>query len=487
MNSLVESLSNRTTTLNGAETYKSSKSALVDFFSRISAMRKADISNVNALFEKALEENALTALKIFFYSRDIRGGQGERKVFRDNLEWLAWNHPKIANHLVSIVPEYGRWDDLFVLFYTQSEATMLKHVKKQFDFDMNSSHPSLLGKWMPSENASSPQTKIMAKKFRKAFGMNPRAYRKALTSLRSKLRVVEQDMSAGRWETINYEHVPGKAMANYAKAFGRHDFERFDSFLHDVKEGNKTIKSATLYPYEIAEKLIYDQGDQRTLELQWENLPDYLKGSDKNALVLADVSGSMHGSPMAISTSLALYFAERTKGPWAGLFMTFESNPHLIQVEGSSVTEKLTNIMGAPWGGSTNLQACFDLILNHAVRNNVSASDMPETLMIISDMEFDKAIGASNWFRQIPEKMPNFELIKDKFHAAGYVMPKIVFWNADAKTQQSPALAHEGNVYLVSGASPSLMGQVLASLTKTPFEFMMEIIGNSRYDAVTLP
>lgn len=261
----------------------------------------------------------------------------------------------------------------------------------------------------------------------------------------------------------------------YRKAFSKRDADRYVAYLADVKSGKKKINAATVYPYEIVGKYLDGQGYDETLELQWKALPNYAD-SDDNALVMADVSGSMSqydGMPMKVAVSLAIYFAERNKGLFSKYFMTFSTRPELVKVIGNTLEEKVSNVSRANWDMSTNIQGAFDLILETATRNKIPAEEMPTTLFIISDMEFNSA-GSST----------NFNVMRRKYLGYGYTMPRLVFWNVRSRNDQTPVTEKEEGVYLVSGASAGVFKAALKAQATNPYDMMIETLNDDRYDAI---
>jgi hypothetical protein len=282
-------------------------------------------------------------------------------------------------------------------------------------------------------------------------------------------------MSAGKWDEINFEHVPSRAGMLLRKAFSKRQAERYVAYLESVKKGDKKINASTLYPYEIVAKVMAGYGDD-TLEAQWNALPDYVEGDDSNAMVIADVSGSMSGVPITVSISLALYIAERNKGAFHNFFMVFSGTSELIQVKGKSLKDKINHIQRSDttWGQNTNLQAAFDSILRAAVKNNVPENDMPKKLFIISDMQFDSS-GANR---------TNFDAMKDKYARAGYVLPQVIFWNVHSTNKEAPVTLDQRGVYLVSGCSPSIFKAAINSRAINPMEMLLDVINSDRYAAI---
>jgi len=481
--------SNITTTANGAKAYKSTGQKNLDLFGQIAACR----DNVDAaikLFKSAYAEDPETATRILFWARDIRGGQGERKIFREVFKELVRNDATIGAKLVGLIPQYGRWDDVVALEGTLVWGIALEAIKTQLNADLNTevgNSVSLLAKWLPSINASGKDSKRLGRKIAKAMGFNERQYRKALTALRTQINIVEQPMCAREWEAIDYSKLPSRAGFMYRKAFAKRDGDRYQSYLDAVKKGEAKINAGTLYPYDIVEKCLYNNESNDTLELLWQALPNYMEGKELNGLVVADVSGSMSGRPMAVSISLAMYIAERNTGIWKDKFLTFSGNPSLQTVTGNSLSSKVRNLSNADWGGNTDIQKTFDLILDTAVRNNIPESDMPRKLIIVSDMQFDNCVvmggNYSGRFNYGGARVTNYEAIRIKYAQAGYSLPDVIFWNVNS-SDNVPMKAHDSGTALVSGCSPSILTAVLTGNAITPLSLMRDAVYIERYDSV---
>ena len=472
---------NTTETLNGAKAYKSTLNKCVDLFGKIGACRN-DIPQAKKLFAYAFKEDPETATRILFWVRDIRGGgQGEREIFRNLFKDLVNGNSEIATKLVELIPVYGRWDDLLILEGTSVWDNVVNVIVTQLRKDdvalTAGENVSLLGKWMPSINASSADSKRLGRVFAKSLGLNERQYRKFLTALRSQIKIVEQKMCSKEWSEIDYEHLPSRAGFMYRKAFAKQDATRYAEYLSAVEKGEKKINAGTIYPYEIVDKYLYKGGSQdKTIDLMWEALPNYMEGQELNGLVVADVSGSMMGTPMAVSISLAMYIAERNTGIWKDKFITFSESPELESIVGNTIGDRIRNLSRSAWGFNTDLKAVFESVLNAGIKNNVPDAEMPKKLIIVSDMQFDQAC-ASN-------KRTNFEQIQKMYRKAGYEMPELVFWNVNAIGGNVPMTIHDTGTCLVSGCSPSILKSVLSGKTITPVDVMWDAVYAERYDKI---
>ena len=482
---------NKAVTENGAATHITTESDCLDLFAAIGALRRESDSEIEARFIRAFTENRDIAMKLLFFARDIRGGLGERRVFKVILNWLAKNEPSTVRKNLTYVAEYGRYDDLLCLMDTPCEKDMLDVIKVQFEADNaalnNGGEVSLLAKWMPSVNASSPETVLCAKKIARHFGMNDADYRKALVSLRAHIRIIENNLREKDY-SFDYSKQPSKAMYKYRKAFMRNDAERYNDFIGKVSSGEVRLHADTLAPYELVEPYINDtytassrsfmrqisEQEKNLLNATWASLPDF--GSEENAIAVIDTSGSMYWDakpmPAAVALSLGLYFAEHNTGLYKNHFIEFSARPQLIEIKGDTFADRLRYVASFNEVANTNLEAVFDLILNSAVENNVSASELPAKLIIISDMEFDRCVSNA--------RSTNFKNAKAKFEAHGYNLPDIVFWNVASRNRQQPITKNKRGVALVSGCTPRLF-EMVASGTMNPYAFMLEVVESERY------
>lgn len=471
-----------TKTENGADAKNTTDSALLDMFATIGSMRSRSEDEIIQKFELAFQEDPLGAMRCLFYARDIRGGLGERRVFRVLLPYIAKNHYEELYPNLELIPEYGRWDDFYALIGTPMEEQFWPFVSWKLFRDvkeMESGRPcSLLAKWLKKADASSPNTRKIGIYTAKKLGMSVYDYKRLCVKLRKYIDIVEQRMSAREWDTINYPAVPSRAMMNYRKAFARHDEERFNEYLNKVQSGEQKINSATLYPYDIVEKILYGHEDSKVLEAQWNNLPNYVD-SDVNAVVMADVSGSMFGRPMATSIGLAMYFAERNKGAYHNLFMTFSGIPQFVELKGNTITEKIRFISRANWQMNTDLEKALLKILDVALENHCSQEEMPKSLIIISDMEIDCCTNQKH-------RENFYDYVSRVYEEHGYKIPNVVFWNVNSRHDVFLADKNRKGVQLVSGQSASTFKNLIGCVDKTPVEMMYSVLNSERYQAIQI-
>lgn len=473
----------KTRTENGMKTNVTSGDAVVDLFSKVGSMRE---QNVIPLFSAAYAQDRELALRVMLWARDIRGGAGARKVFRDVLNHLATNDPVAAKALMAKTPEVGRWDDLFSVV---DNAKLRNAAFEQIELALKA-HNGLAAKWMPRKGP-------VAKALREYLELSPKRYRKMLAGI---TKVVEQQMSTKQWHEINYSHVPSVASKKYRKAFWRNDKDRYEQFVNAAKTG-KTFKgkaakinASAIYPHDVIAPLVQrlrgswgrynllnhqvSATEADAIEAQWNSLPNYV--GDANVIAMCDVSGSMQSvrlsnnvNPLMVSISLGLYCADKNTGPFHGIAMSFSGKPKIRTLSGS-IREKINQICNDDWGMNTDLHAAMEAVLKLALDNNVSAAEMPKIIVVFTDLQFDHCVRYDDSAMQ---------MIRRKFENAGYPVPQIVFWDLAPRVDQSAVKFNEHGVALVSGFSPAILETVLSAdlSSYTPRSVMMKKIMQDRY------
>lgn len=441
-------------TENGMPAHSTTGQGVLDFFSKSGASRKSSEKEILSLFQSALSEDSLNAKRALFYARDIRGGQGERRLFRTILRDLAVNDPESLINNLPLIPKYGRWDDLMVL-----EGTPLEKVAVGLWAQALRDQNGLAAKWAPR---SGPWFAFL----RRALELNAGDYRRLIARL---TKVVETQMCENEWNEINYSHVPSVASLRYRKAFYRHDQERYKEFVKKAKKGEVKIHSGVLYPSDLVKHyFVWNPKKDETVEAQWTQLPNWLENNEGGILPIADVSGSMSGQPMEVSVGLGIYLAERLNGTFKGVLCTFSENPTFFKLTGTSLLKNVEIVKNAHWGMNTDFSKVFQILLRRAQDNNVPEHDMPKKILVISDMQFNQC-------SQYPSAT-GLESIRKQYQSAGYELPEIVFWNVRASSGQ-PAKKNDKGVQLVSGYSPSIMKSILASKPQaTPLDLMYETL-----------
>ena len=499
---------NLTLTENSAVAYSTSGSALLDMNFSVSSLRGADTKTITAKFRKAFDENPVYAVRWLFFSRDIRGnGLGERNLFRIIYTDLAKNGMhEFVKATIPYVAEMGRWDDLWCLLDVKAHGVstaVLKCVKAQLKSDIEGYYAkkniSLLSKWIPSSNTSSKETRRLAGIIRTYLKWNYKEYQQTLSNLRAYLNIVERDMSSNNWQSIDYEAVPSKANLLYNKAFLRHDEERRRNYLDALTKGEAKINASTAFPHDIVHKYIIDNiwgrfkvatNEDPAIEAMWKSQKDY---GISDTLVVADGSGSMTTtisgttiSALEVANALAIYCSERNSGEFKNKYITFSQNPQFVNFkENWSLREKLIESFKHNEVANTNIEKTFDLILETAVRNNMSQDEMVKNVLVISDMQFDSATYSRSYSR--PDKTL-FQTIEKRFNDAGYQMPRLVFWNVmnnrnNGKNTLPVSMNENFPCALVSGYSASILKMVMSGEVN-PYNVLVEALMNERYDKI---
>lgn len=454
-------------TRNGAATLATSGDPIVDLFFVIGASRGMQEDQFTSMFEKAYVNNPEIALRLSLYARDIRGGLGERLAFRRILLWLEKNQPEELNRVLPKVAEVGRFDDLLIFNTSYAKGIAFRIIAQAL-----SERNGLAAKWMPRKG-------IFAYELRTFLGLTPKKYRKLLVTLTN---VVETKMCAKDWESINLEHVPSVATSRYRKAFARHIPQTVTTFVEKVKKGEAKVHASAVFPHDVLKTITNTFGYNKLVddqcEIQWEALPDYV--GEGSFIPIVDTSASMTWTkdsngvmPMHVAMSLAMYLSERNKSAFKNLVCNFSDNASFTLATGP-LRVRWAQISRMNVGGSTNLQSAFKLILDHAKKNDVQADDMPKTLLILSDMEFNSCV----------RDLTNYEAMAEQFEMAGYEMPNVVFWNVNGREKNSPVDYQQNGTALVSGFSPSIMRTVLSAKVVRPIDIVLEAVMVDRYALV---
>ena len=480
----IDPFNNYKLTENGALALKSTCNPLIDLFSVIGGSRHNE--DIIETFDKAYYFDKLKALKILFYARDIRNnGLGERKVFRQLLKYLVLKDKKVAKLNIENIPFFGRWDDLYCLYNTSLWNDATKLMKEQFELDISNCNDeknyykvSLLAKWLKSPNTSSRKSSFLGKVTAKAFDMPEETYRKNLTKVRKVLNIVERNITEKKYENIDYSKVPSLAFLKYKNVFTTKDSFRFDKYMDELINGTTKINTSTLFPYDIVRNIefcIEGSKEEKLVQLQWNNLPNYVT-NDQNFLVMADTSGSMSGTPLTIAISLAIYFAERSKGLFHNNFLTFSKKARLVSfTDEMSLTEKIKYTKSANWNMNTNLDSAFKLVLDSAIKNNIPQEEMPKAIIVITDMEIDEGSYMNHDFSTIWEK---------KFSDANYELPILVWWNVNARQNTFHGNYKNQNVRFVSGASSKVFTDLCENISKNSVELMEAALNNEVYNRI---
>jgi len=502
LKTVIEENTNVCITENGAVAYKTTGKSLLDLNYKISSMRRMKEKEKRALLSAAYSEDKKLFVKWLFFAGDVRGGCGERDLFRLGLRVVAEKDPDIVKALLTLVPEYTRWDNLIALWDVKTiKDDITAVIKEQLNMDMGAMNAgesiSLLAKWMPSVNTSSAETRAKAHWLAGALGLSDKDYRKMLSALRKYLDVVEVKLSSKRFGEVDYSAVPSKANIKYREAFLRNDYERRTEFLNKLRTGETTINGSVNFPHEVVHMYFRSDCDEDgniledpAVEFLWKALPDYVNGQG-NTICVADSSGSMREraglsssvTAQEVCNALTIYFSDHSSGQFKDKFITFSEDPEFVDLSSyKSLNGKLGEMFKHFEVANTNIERVFDMLLHTAAANNIPQGEIPNVL-ILSDMEFDMCAvkGDGSWGSRIHKK--DFDIIRQKYENAGYKLPRLTFWNICSRTGAIPVKENDMGVGLVSGFSPAIVRMVLSSRLD-PWEILMEQLSSERYKAV---
>ena len=472
----LKAMNNYTKTENGAVALKSTLNPVLDAFGSLAAMKDRPEAEILRMWNAAYQADPVLSMRLLFYIRDIRGGQGMRRVFRVIARNMALVNPDLMSKNLDNILFFGRGDDVLCLLDTPAEKSVLEWIDSTIKSDVaeivHEKYPTMLAKWLPSINASSPITRAQGRKIAKGLGLTEKEYRVTLSALRKKIGIVETLMSQNRWDEIDFEKVPSRAAMIYSDAFINHVRDNYVEYLQNVATGKAKVNANALFPVDIIHKVAgtsrLNLKDTYLLTAMWNALPNYFEGKEETGLCVIDTSGSMWGTPLEVAVSLGMYCADKAKGPFHGHFITFSNRPELQAITGQTIVDKYNGLIRAGWDMNTNLEAVFDLILKTAVANNMAPKDLPTKLYIVSDMQFDDATtNRSNYYWRsgslvVGNRNTFMDSMKEKYAQHGYTLPAIVYWNVDARNTGMFQTTFQGeNCAMVSGYSPSLFKAVI--------------------------
>ena len=471
---------NYTYTENGGLTHKSTLNKCYDLFAFGGASRGKGEEDILDMFYDALREDKLLAMKLLFYIRDVRGGLGERRTFRIILKSLANSHPYLIEKNIDLISFYGRYDDFLVLFDTKCEDKMIDLIAKTLIDDCRTNQPTLLAKWLPSENASSSDSRRLARKLAKKLSLTNREYRKTLSSIRNKIKIVENLLSEKKYNEIEFDKLPSKAGLKYRDAFLRHE-ELCTRYVEFIDNKNSKINAKTLYPYDIIRNVWNcETHERKVLDKYWKNLPDYFDGKPCSILPVIDNSGSMTWNlnggviPIDIAVSLGIYCAERNLGDFHNHYISFSRTPKLVEIKGNNIVEKTLSAVKNVLYENTNIEAVFDLILKTLKKSDLSKECLPKHIVIISDMEFDEGTRCN-------DSVTLMERIRKEWAKEGYTMPNLVYWNVCSRKNNISDLGAD-NITYVSGCTPMIFKSIMSG--KNGMDLMLDTLNSDRYSSI---
>lgn len=463
-------------TQNGDPTNATTGTALLDIWSGITRdqhYRGLDPElrdRFMSLLAAAWQEDRVLTIRLIFFKRDCRGGAGERAIFLAGFQWLIDNWEPVAVQLMHRIPEYGSWRDLKHLDLDRDHVAEL--FREQLERDDASESASLCAKWAPTRKSDPVLAGAIAQRL---FKREPqKRYRQLISRLRERLGVCERRQSLGQWDSINYSQVPSLAMNRYRSAFARRNPERWSEYMQHLANRTQKVNSTQLMPYEIIQQPL---GAQLTIS-QWDNMVEDIRkrGTLDRAVAMSDVSGSMSGLPMDVAISLGILVSQCSSVRDA--MISFTDEPRFFNLGGMTLSEKVGEIRQHV-GYSTNLRAAFHVLLERTRELGMRADEVPHTLLIISDMQFDSGEISDGW------DASTYEDIKRLYDQFGYQAPTMVFWNVNGQLNTMPVTMLDRGVITLSGWSQNLLELVMTGDVSDPLSFMKSVLNRPRYAVLT--
>jgi hypothetical protein len=494
-------------------------------------------NSVDTIFSRGDSEELRDLFVMAFQTRDVRGGKGERRLFYNFISALYAHNKDAVRAVLHLVPEYGCWRDMWELIHRvpELELDIFRLVRETYFSDIakydagEHNKLSLLAKWLPREGSGTYRG--LAQKLAKFFypEQNDRTrmilYRKQISKLNRTLKTVEINMCAKTWCEIKPEAVPGRCLKIHNKAFLNEPVKKsslkplrypesedrmecrkhFQEFIEAMAKGEKKAHGANVVmPHELvvkalacgtsADELAINQG-------QWDSIrEETLKyGGLGKCVPMCDFSGSMDGLPKTISLALGILISEINHSAFKDHILTFDAEPKWHSFLGkASLKDKLDSIKGNLGQGlNTDFYKACMCIIEKMKQARVPVGEEPEELIVLTDMGFDAA--SQDYYSQKTSTKwkGQLELIREEFKKAGeeiwgqgngWKPPRIVIWNLRAEYKDFHAKADQEGVVQLSGWSPSMLKVLQKSgvLVMTPYEGMIAILSDARYDPVRI-
>lgn len=461
-------------------------------------------------------ESLLDTFLLAFHLRDCRGGKGERELGRQAFTWLFVNYPSEFRKVMHLIPDYGRWDDLLLFFPNVLKLNTLPQVRNDYSSNlqnedylynlhalqsevvglvaaqlrtdlqmMDEGEPiSLCAKWTPTEGDSLDKRHGIFKTLAKALSVSPKKLRREFnTPLREYLRIVEKYLCSRRWNEIDYSKVPSQCMRRLKKSFQNHDEERFLKWRESLQKGEVKVNAGALHPHNLITEIMNKNTVDPVTEAQWNVIEEKVKSSASlgDSVAVIDTSGSMIGIPLSVAVAMGLLISSSVQGPFHGHLISFNNVPKFTVVKDGDLYSRFQTVKNMDWGGSTNLESTFKLILQRGLECKLTDEDMPKRLFIISDMQFNCVEGHGSYGSIHTTNMENINrLYKD----SGYTRPQIVFWNVNGSSTDFPVTVDENNTVLISGFSPTILNSLIERDKFTTETILRKALDDERYNPV---
>lgn len=492
-------------TENGAVSYASAGSELIDQFSKAGTARGRNIEEVWVDQAKLWGSDPQNALRFPFYLRmitrqinllddekteKVQKGQGARDEAFKRLLWIARYHKDEFYRNLWILPLVGSWKDLWVLLSMDDTLNKEKFFEVFAQGINSTTHKDLVKKYMPRIRANkicttdwAKKTNQLAKEFAHYAGWSLKEYREFKST--GKAHTFQRVICAKMYDKLNFNLIPGKALLNLVSGDFLKNHNLTDTYVEWLK--TQPVAKFNGYVYELGKKLpkcgygsgTLTEAQKITIDKQFDGL---IATAEKdgpaingNVLVALDTSGSMAsqigGVPgltsFDVCVSLGIYFSELNKGAFHNTVAMFDDVSRLKTFKSKTFTEKWYEILkeNTAWG-STNYQSLIDMMIETRRKHpKIPLEDYAQTLLVVSDMQFNIS-GGYNYREN--RGNTNYEEMMNKLRT---VFPKewvdnfkVIWWycaSRDGSSHDVPATMDMPGQYLLSGFDGAIISLIL--------------------------
>lgn len=471
---------------------------LLNFYAKAGFLREAKREEIINIFMAAYEKDPVCAMKLLFYTRDKEEGLGERRVFRVIINHLGKINSPYLKVNINLISFFGRWDDLYSLFDTALQGDVIRLIRKQIGLDLKSENPSTLAKWLKSENASSKETKTLARKTRQALDLSSKEYRVLLSTIRKRVDIVESSISEGQWRSVKYGAISSGAMHKYHKAFLRHDRYRYIDYLNvlDSDKIGKTglsINPKSYFPYDILKGILKNTADfSKTYFYElWNNMPNHSENVGEDTIVCLGLSKRSSNKKYKIPVycggiGTILYLLDKNRGAFKEHLITMNPKPNLIKIQGSNLLDRINEVEESSITNEINVEAVLDLILFAGIKNDINKNKMPKRVLFILDdgckltyINCKKHLKKTHFLHE-----DQYEILKNKWSKSGYEMPEICFWRIDGYRDNSKIIVDSNNLKYASGYSNAVFKSIIRGEQIYSKVLIEEVLFSLRYNSI---
>ncbi|MPL93831.1 hypothetical protein SDC9_39978 [bioreactor metagenome] len=446
------------------------------FIDNIVYFRNATEEEIIENFRRIFYSGTSYSIKLLFFIRDKVNGLGERRVFRVLLNYLGNEHPKYIENNLTLIPKYGRWDDLYSLFNTKVEDAVIDLFRNQIQIDINSNKPSTLGKWLKSENTSSKESRSFGNKTRRLLGYSPKEYRRLLSSLRRKIDIVETNISRREYSKINYENLTELNIKKYKKAFLKNDKADYEKFKLENPKKTFIFKSLENI-ISIIRETLNNPGINSIEDMYLKNL-EYL--IDKNikdlntfedTLIINGIEGELIQNKnryFDILISTILLYNKLNLNSFKNYYMSFKNNPKFNKLTSTDYIGSIKSMSKNNINYNMDLNSALDLLLFTSIKKNLKPEAIPKSIMFIYNKSEDMSFN-------------NLKFISEKWINSGFEMPKIKLWNLKDLSSKF-SISYKDNVVIISGYNKYIWKYILESREIKNSNIIIDKFNNIQYN-----